>query len=64
MRNSGRTPKLKTLPDGRMVYTHAWYPENGPTEDGVSYSQEITWGPVRHYVHSRRYTGVDKDSSE
>jgi alpha-L-fucosidase 2 len=34
---------LKTLPDGRLVVPDAWSPEHGPTEDGVSYSQEIVW---------------------
>ena len=34
---------LKTLADGRLVVPNAWSPEHGPTEDGVSYAQEIVW---------------------
>ena len=34
---------LKTLPDGRLVVPHGWSPEHGPTEDGVSYNQQIVW---------------------
>jgi alpha-L-fucosidase 2 len=52
---------LKTLPDGRMVVPHAWSPEHGPTEDGVSYSQEIVWDLFDNYVQAADALGVDKD---
>ena len=52
---------LKTLPDGRLVVPHAWSPEHGPTEDGVSYSQEIVWDLFNNYVKAADVLGVDKD---
>jgi alpha-L-fucosidase 2 len=52
---------LKTLPDGKLVVPNAWSPEHGPTEDGVSYSQEIVWDLFNNYVHAADALGVDKD---
>jgi alpha-L-fucosidase 2 len=52
---------LKTMPDGRLVVPHAWSPEHGPTEDGVSYSQEIVWDLFDNYVKAADALGVDKD---
>jgi alpha-L-fucosidase 2 len=52
---------LKTLPDGRLVVPHAWSPEHGPTEDGVSYSQEIVWDLFDNYVKAADALGMDKD---
>jgi len=52
---------LKTLPDGRLVVPDAWSPEHGPTEDGVSYSQEIVWDLFNNYVGAADALGVDKD---
>ena len=52
---------LKTLPDGRLVVPNAWSPEHGPTEDGVSYSQEIVWDLFNNYVEAADALGVDKD---
>ncbi len=51
---------LKQLPDGRLVVPHAWSPEHGPVEDGVSYSQEIVWDLFNHYVQAADALGVDK----
>jgi alpha-L-fucosidase 2 len=51
---------LKTLPDGRLVVPNAWSPEHGPTEDGVSYSQEIVWDLFNNYVEAADILGVDK----
>jgi alpha-L-fucosidase 2 len=51
---------LKTLPDGKLVVPHAWSPEHGPVEDGVSYSQEIVWDLFNHYVQAADVLGVDK----
>ncbi|HEX4084233.1 MAG TPA: glycoside hydrolase family 95 protein [Chthoniobacteraceae bacterium] len=50
---------LKTLPDGRLVVPNAWSPEHGPTEDGVSYSQEIVWDLFTNYVQAAAALGVD-----
>jgi alpha-L-fucosidase 2 len=54
------TDHLKELPDGRLVVPHAWSPEHGPTEDGVSYSQEIVWDLFNNYVAAADALGVDK----
>jgi alpha-L-fucosidase 2 len=53
--------RLKALPDGRLVVPHAWSPEHGPTEDGVSYSQEIVWDLFNNYVQAADALGVDGD---
>lgn len=52
---------LKTLPDGRLVVPNAWSPEHGPTEDGVSYSQEIVWDLFNNYVEAADALGIDKN---
>jgi alpha-L-fucosidase 2 len=52
---------LKQLPDGKLVVPHAWSPEHGPVEDGVSYSQEIVWSLFDNYVQAADALGVDKD---
>jgi alpha-L-fucosidase 2 len=52
---------LKMLPNGRFVVPNAWSPEHGPTEDGVSYSQEIVWDLFNNYVEAADALGVDQD---
>ena len=52
---------LKTLPDGKLVVPNAWSPEHGPTEDGVSYSQEIVWDLFNNYVEAADALGLDKN---
>ncbi len=52
---------LKALPDGRLVVPNAWSPEHGPTEDGVSYSQEIVWDLFTNYLSAGAALGVDAD---
>ncbi len=52
---------LKKLPDGRLVVPDAWSPEHGPTEDGVSYAQEIVWDLFNNYVQASDALGVDQD---
>jgi alpha-L-fucosidase 2 len=51
---------LKTLPDGRLVVPHGWSPEHGPTEDGVSYNQQIVWDLFNNFVEASDILGVDK----
>ncbi len=51
---------LKTLSDGRLVVPNAWSPEHGPTEDGVSYSQQIVWDLFNNFVEASEILGVDK----
>ena len=50
---------LKALPDGRLVVPHAWSPEHGPDEDGVSYSQEIVWDLFNNYVRACDALAID-----
>jgi alpha-L-fucosidase 2 len=52
---------LKALPDGRLVVPNAWSPEHGPTEDGVSYSQEIVWDLFTNYIQASAVLGIDPD---
>jgi len=52
---------LKALPDGRLVVPDAWSPEHGPTEDGVSYAQEIVWDLFDNYVDASDALGMDKE---
>jgi len=52
---------LKTLPDGRLVVPDAWSPEHGPTEDGVSYCQEIVWDLFDNYLHACDALGIEND---
>jgi alpha-L-fucosidase 2 len=51
---------LKTLSDGRLAVPNGWSPEHGPTQDGVSYNQEIVWDLFDNYVHASDVLGVDK----
>ncbi|MBI5396786.1 MAG: glycoside hydrolase family 95 protein, partial [Verrucomicrobia bacterium] len=51
---------LKTLPDGRLVVPMCWSPEHGPTEDGVSYSQEIVWDLFNNYIEAADVLGADR----
>ena len=51
---------LKALPDGRLVVPHGWSPEHGPTEDGVSYNQQIVWDLFNNYAEASDVLGLDK----
>ncbi len=55
---------LKSLPDGRLVVPNGWSPEHGPTEDGVSYNQEIVWDLFNNYVQAAKALGVDRAYSD
>jgi alpha-L-fucosidase 2 len=55
---------LKALPDGRLVVPHGWSPEHGPTEDGVSYNQQIVWDLFNNYVEACGILGIDGDYRE
>jgi alpha-L-fucosidase 2 len=52
---------LKALPDGRLVVPDAWSPEHGPTEDGVSYAQEIVWDLFDNYVDASDALVMDEE---
>ncbi|MCX6996883.1 MAG: glycoside hydrolase N-terminal domain-containing protein [Kiritimatiellaeota bacterium] len=53
--------RMKALPDGTLVVPNGWSPEHGPTEDGVSYNQEICWDLFNNYVAASEALGVDAD---
>ena len=53
--------QLKTLPDGRLVAPNGWSPEHGPTEDGVSYDQQIIWDLFTNTIDAAAELGVDED---
>ena len=50
---------LKTLPDGRLVVPDGWSPEHGPTEDGVSYNQQIVWDLFNNFVEASTILNLD-----
>ena len=52
---------LKPLPDGKLVVPNGWSPEHGPTEDGVSYNQQIVWDLFNNYVQAADALGVDRE---
>jgi len=53
--------RLKKLPDGRLVAPKGWSPEHGPTEDGVSYDQQIIWDLFSNTIEAAGELGVDDD---
>ncbi len=53
--------RLKELPDGRLVVPNGWSPEHGPTEDGVSYCQQIIWDHFSNTIEATDVLGVDKE---
>jgi alpha-L-fucosidase 2 len=44
-----------------LLVPDAWSPEHGPTEDGVSYAQEIVYDLFTNYVQACDALGIDKD---
>ena len=52
---------LKALPDGTLVAPLGWSPEHGPTEDGVSYDQEILWDLFTNYFAAADALDVDPE---
>jgi alpha-L-fucosidase 2 len=52
---------LAGLPDGHLVVPNGWSPEHGPTEDGVSYNQEIVWDLFDNYTRAADALGIDRD---
>lgn len=53
--------RVKALPDGALVVPNGWSPEHGPTEDGVSYNQEICWDLFNNFVAASTVLDVDAD---
>jgi alpha-L-fucosidase 2 len=54
-------PRLKELPDGKLVIPNGWSPEHGPHEDGVSYCQQIIWDLFNNYVEASQVLGTDAE---
>ena len=55
---------LKELPDGTLVVPLGWSPEHGPTEDGISYDQQIVWDIFSNYIEAAEVVGVDREYRE
>lgn len=51
---------LKHRPDGTLVSPLGWSPEHGPTEDGVTYDQEIVYDLFTNYIEAADALGIDK----
>lgn len=51
---------LKRRDDGTLVSPKGWSPEHGPTEDGVTYDQEIVYDLFTNYIESADALGIDK----
>lgn len=52
---------LKRRPDGTLVSPMGWSPEHGPTEDGVTYDQEIVYDLLTNYIAASVILGTDPD---
>lgn len=51
---------LKRRPDGVLVSPMGWSPEHGPTEDGVTYDQEIVYDLFTNYIAAADTLHIDK----
>ena len=51
--------RLKRLDDGTLVVVGGWSPEHGPTEDGVSYDQQIVYDLFTNYIDAAGALGID-----
>jgi alpha-L-fucosidase 2 len=55
---------LKRRDDGTLVSPLGWSPEHGPTEDGVTYDQEIVYDLFSNYIAASDVLGLDKSYRE
>ncbi|HVU57840.1 MAG TPA: glycoside hydrolase N-terminal domain-containing protein [Puia sp.] len=51
---------LKRRPDGVLVSPMGWSPEHGPTEDGVTYDQEIVYDLFTNFIAAADTLHMDK----
>jgi len=51
---------LKRRSDGVLVAPNGWSPEHGPTEDGVTYDQEIIYDLFTNYIAAADVLKIDK----
>lgn len=52
---------LKRRADGSIVAPNGWSPEHGPTEDGVSYDQQIVYDLFTNYMEAADSLKIDAD---
>jgi alpha-L-fucosidase 2 len=52
---------LKKREDGTLVVPMGWSPEHGPTEDGVSYDQQIVYDLFTNYIEAAQTLGIDAE---
>jgi len=52
---------LKAMPDGTLVVPNDWSPEHGPTEDGISFDQELVRDLFTNYIKASEILRVDGD---
>jgi len=52
--------RLKKRPDGTLVVPDGWSPEHGPTEEGVSYDQQLVYDLFTNYIEAAGELGVDR----
>jgi len=50
---------LKQRADGTLVVPDGWSPEHGPTEDGVSYDQQIVYDLFTNYIEAEDVLELD-----
>jgi len=52
--------RLKKREDGTLVVAGGWSPEHGPTEDGVSYDQQIVYDLFTNTIEAADVLGIDR----
>ena len=55
---------LKALDDGTLVSPDGFSPEHGPTEDGVSFDQQLVWDLFTNTIEASEALGVDETLRE
>jgi len=53
--------RLKKREDGTLVVAGGWSPEHGPTEDGVSYDQQIVYDLFTNTIEAADALGIDRE---
>lgn len=52
---------LKELPGGTLVSPDGFSPEHGPTEDGVSFDQQLVWDLFSNFTEASEILGRDEE---
>jgi alpha-L-fucosidase 2 len=53
--------RLKTLPNGMLVTPAGLSPEHGPTEDGISFDQQLVWDLFANTIEAADALGIDRE---